>query len=268
MKETVRVVKHISKRNPIGQIAVLLFVLGLPSVAGAQADSFDVPLKKTVVDFGPSPYYPGGNLRSKLSCYFYSTFMVKEYNEEQKGAEWLSIVPVEAPTTPACIPSHPAGEKVIEYPEWRGYFKGAKRNLVFLYASDGTNGGMPFVVYDARTRTKIFQDSTFDSTWLHNKVAVPLFNRPRFSSAADGQVSLRYLRVVEADCDLHREKASCWEQVRKKFAVKGTAVPLCSGYRDVTTRWASALAYPVEVSLFPQPTTKTIDGPVKCWPVD
>jgi hypothetical protein len=54
----------------------------------------------------------------------------------------LSIVPVKAPTTPACVPSHAARDKVIEYPEWRGYFKGAKRNLVFLYASDGTNGGL------------------------------------------------------------------------------------------------------------------------------
>jgi hypothetical protein len=85
MKETVRVVNHISKLNAIGPIAVFLFVLGLPSLAGAQADSLDVPLKKTVVDFGHSPYYPGGNVRSKLSCYLFLTFIVKEYDTGQRA---------------------------------------------------------------------------------------------------------------------------------------------------------------------------------------
>jgi hypothetical protein len=139
---------------------------------------------------------------------------------------------------------------------------------VFFYASDGTNGGMPFVVYDARTGTKIFQDSAFDATWLHNKVVASPFNRPRVASAPHDQVSLKYLRVVEADCDLHTEKASCWEQVKKRLALKNTQMPVCSGYQDIQTRWVSAVAYPVEVLFFPKPVTKTIAGPVKCWPVD
>jgi hypothetical protein len=85
---------------------VLLFVLNVSAVAAAQGDSFDVPLKKKVVDFGPSPYYSASqNVRVKLSCYFYSTFMVKEYDKGQKGAEWLAIVPVEARATPACVQS-------------------------------------------------------------------------------------------------------------------------------------------------------------------
>jgi hypothetical protein len=268
MKESIGVVNHIRTLNPLPQIAIFLFVLSVQGFAAAQTDSFDTPLKKKVVDFGPAPYYAAASrVRAKLSCYFFPTLMVEEYDTGQKGAEWLAIVPIVA-ATPACTRSHAVSEKVIEEPEWRGYFKGVKGNLVFFYASDGTNGGMSFVVYDSRTGTKIFQDSAFDSTWLHNKVEVSLFNRPRVSSTPDGQVSIRYLRVVEADCDLYREKVSCWEQVRKKFEVKGTAMPVCNSYRDVTTRWASALAYPVEVSLFPEPTTKTIDGPVKCWPVD
>jgi len=157
--ETVRVVNHMGKLNLLGQIAICLFVLGIPDLAAAQADSFDVPLKKTVVHLGQSPYYHGGNVRVKLSCYFYSTFMVKEYDEGQKGAEWLSIVSVDARTASTCTQSHAVAEKVIEEPEWGGYFKGAKRNLVIFHAADGTNGGMPFVVYDARTGTKVFQDS-------------------------------------------------------------------------------------------------------------
>lgn len=271
MKEAVGVVNHIRTLNPLPQLAIFLFVLSVPVFAAAQSDSFDTPLKKNVVDFGLSENNPPGghNFRVKLYCFFYPTFVVKEYdNEGQKGAQWAAIVPIQEETTPACTRTHATGERVIEYPEWSGYFKGAKGNLVFFYASDGTNGGMPFVVYDARTGTKIFQDSAFDSTWLHNKVEVSLFNRPRATSTPDGQISLRYLRVVEADCDLYREKGPCWEQVRKKLEVKGTEVPACGGYKNVTTRWISAVAYPVEVSLLPQPTTKAIDGPVKCWPVD
>jgi hypothetical protein len=40
-------------------------------------------------------------------------------------------------------------------------------------------------------------------------------------------------------------------------------MPVCSGYKGIPTRWASAVAYPVEVLLFPQPAIKTITGPVK-----
>jgi hypothetical protein len=68
--ETVRVVNHMGKLNLLGQIAICLFVLGIPDLAAAQADSFDVPLKKTVVHLGQSPYYHGGNVWVKLSCYF------------------------------------------------------------------------------------------------------------------------------------------------------------------------------------------------------
>src|SRR5216684_4356057 len=58
-------------------------------------DSFDAPLKKKVVDCGLSPYYdPHRNRRNELSCYSYSTFMVKQYDEGQKGSEWLAIVPI------------------------------------------------------------------------------------------------------------------------------------------------------------------------------
>ncbi|MGA7784179.1 MAG: hypothetical protein WB997_06000, partial [Candidatus Acidiferrales bacterium] len=110
------------------------------------------------MDFGPSPYYdPRKKVRNELSCYCYSTFMVKEYDEGQKGSEWLAIAPVEGRISPACTKTHPANEKVIAYPEWGGYFMGAKGRLVFFSAADGFNSAMPFVVYDSRTKTKVFE---------------------------------------------------------------------------------------------------------------
>lgn len=49
--------KPVGSLNPVGHVAVLLFslsVLTLTSVA--QTDSFEAPLKKQIVDFGPSLY--------------------------------------------------------------------------------------------------------------------------------------------------------------------------------------------------------------------
>jgi hypothetical protein len=251
-----------------------ILLLGLSVVAFASttlADSFDVPLKKKVVDFGLSENnLPGRqNFRRKLYCSFYPNFVIKEYdNEGLKGAEWVAIVPIQKETIPACARTHASGERIFKWPEWSGYFKGVKGNLVFLNDPDGTDGAVPFTIYDFRTGKKIFRDSAYDSGMWTQKPANSPFNHLRFSGTQDSDLTMTYLRVVEADCDLHTEKTACWEQVRKKLGLKGAQVPVCTGYENISSRYASALAYPVEVSLFPQPVTKTIAGPVKCWPVD
>lgn len=247
---------------------MLFFGLGIPGLAMAQSDSLDVPRKKEVVEFGPSPDYPSANVPIKLYCYFYAGYMVKMYDEGHKGAEWLAIVPVKDHAEPRCARTHDADEKVIEDPEWHGYFKGAKGTFVIFHADDGVNGGMPFVVYDSRTGKQLFQDSHFEASMWNRKFSDSPFNDIRVNVTRDGQVFLKYLRVEEGGCDLHLERTHCWPEVRKKFALKPTPIPVCSGYKGITTRYESAVAYPVEVSLFPQPSTRTIDGPVRCWPVD
>ena len=231
----------------------------------ASADSFDVPLKKKVVDFGPSPYV--GGYRIRLSCYFCRAFVVMEYHEGQKGAEWLAIVPLQKGVVPECI--HPKAQgKIIEGSAWSGYFKGVKGNLVFFDAADGTDGGIPFAVYDSGTGKKIFEDSAYEVKWAKKKVVDAPFNRLRINKTSDGRLSLRYLRVVEAGCDLSREEAVCWQKVKNKLDLKNTRMPVCRDYTGRPTPYESAIAYPVEVFLFPQPSTKTIAGPVKRWPVD
>jgi hypothetical protein len=253
-------------------VSILLLGLGVTAVASIQfAVSFDVPLKKEVVDFGLSENNPPGRkyFRVKLTCFFYPNFVVKEYNNEgEKGAEWLAIVPIQQGTAPACVRTHASGERVIKWPEWAGYFDGVKGNLVFINADDGTDGGMPFTIYDFRTGEMIFSDTAYDSGIGTQKVASSPFNHMRFSGAQDSDLTIRYLRVVEADCDLHTEGTACWDRVRKKLDLKSARMPVCTSYESISSRYASAVAYPVEVSLFPQPVTKTIDGPVKCWPVD
>jgi hypothetical protein len=253
-------------------VSILLLLLWVTAFTSTSfADSFDVPLKKKVVDFGLSENnLPGRqNFRVKLYCFFYPNFVVKEYdNEGEKGAQWVAIVPIQNGTAPACARTHASGDRVFKWPEWSGYFNGVKGNLVFLNDPDGTDGGMPFTIYDFRTGNKIFKDLAYDSAMWTQKVARSPFNRLTFRGAQDSALTMTYLRVIEADCDLHTEKTACWEQVRKKFELKGVRMPVCTGYENISSRWVSAVAYPVEVSLFPQPVTKTIAGPVKCWPVD
>lgn len=126
---------------------------------------FDAPAKTKVVDLGPSAYHPGTQrVRNKLSCYWYPTVMVREYDEGQKGAEWLSFVAIKAHEQPECTPSHMPDEKFIgksDESEWVGYFRGVKGNFVFFVDADGLNGGLRFAVCDSRTGKKIFEDSEY-----------------------------------------------------------------------------------------------------------
>ncbi len=257
-----------SRLKRFGHVAALLGALALLGfVSVASADTFDAPVKKKIVDFGLSPSNPPGglNLRVKLSCWFYPNFMVKEYNDEgEEGAQWLAILPIGQGTTAACTRAHATGERVIKGPEWNGSFAGVKGNLVFFNDEDGANGGWPFVVYDSRTGKRTFEDSRMTGRTTDDSATSGL----QFNRSADGRLFLTYLRVVEADCDLHMEKTPCWERIRKKFGLKNGQPPICTDYEGLSGRSDSAVAYPVEVSLFPQPATKTVAGPVKCWPVD
>jgi hypothetical protein len=243
-------------------------VLGTVS---AQRDILDLPLDKKVFDLGPSPFnLPGATrVRIELSCYYYTNFAIKQFDEGQKGADWLAIVPIKAGRKPECSQVRDRAERRIDQREWVGYFMGAQGNLVFLSAADGENGGIPFVIYDSRSGTKFFEDSSYDANTRNKRAGGSSpFDHLRVVRARNGKVTLVYLRVVATKCDLHRDAASCWEQVRRKLDIKRTAAPVCSDYADIKDFWTSAVAFPVEVSLYSQPKLKTVDGPVKCWPVD
>lgn len=255
--------------NPSRHFGVLLLVLSGPGfILAAPTDSFDAPVDKKVLDLGPSPYSLGGNIHIHLSCYVYPTFIVKEYDEGQKGAEWLAIAQIGKGAVPQCSKSHAEGEWVIGQKEWDGYFLGVTVNLIFLVAADGTDGGMPFVIFDAKTRKKIFEDSFFYRSMWNEQFEDSPFNDMRIERIADGKIVLKYLRVTGTLCDLHPAQVSCWEPTRKKLGIKNIQKPVCINYEDIHVWYVSAVAYPVEVSLSPKPVRKNIDGPVRCWPVD
>jgi hypothetical protein len=234
-----------------------------------------VPLNKKTLDFGPSWEKPSDSspawqwkayrrARNTLTCYGFPTVMVKEYDISQKGAEWLSFIRIAANVHPECTQSHVPGEKVFAIGgEWTGYFAGVKEDFVFFHDDDGYNGGMRFAVYDSRMGMKVFEDAECLRGWYAKNP--PYAPRMRITKVQGGPVTLRYLRVEQADCDLRADKASCWNHVRVKMDVKSAKAPACFGYSDIPLgALPSMIAHPVLVSLESPPVVKSIDGPVLC----
>jgi hypothetical protein len=250
-------------RNTTGFLGLLLLLAGClwaqrdPANLG---EGFDKPLKKTVVDFGASPFYPASrHIRKRLTCFYYSAFAVKEYDAGEKGAEWLSIVPS---AHCACTLAHGENEKVYTS-EWSGYFRGAKGKMVFFDASDGDDGGLPFVIFEVGTGRKLFEDSSILDYYqkrLHIKEAFQI------TGGTDPIIRLNYFRVARAGCNLKFEKAACWNKVRTDFGITQTDIPVCTGYEHAN--WDSAIVYPVSVLLTDSPQIRAVDGPVFCWPTD
>lgn len=256
-------------RQILGVFVCITALVLLSGSLCAQADTavvnegFDKPIKTTIVDFGPSPYYrPTQHVRKKLTCYYYPSFAVKQYDEGQKGAEWLSVV---RSGHAACTLKHRKDERVYISPEWSGYFWGVKAELVFFSAADGDDGGVPFGVFNVRTGRKLFEDSSLLEYYLKT---LPIKDVFRITEGTDQTPRLTYFRVVRAGCDLETEKAACWNRARTNLGITQTEMPSCTGYEQAKGLWESAIVYPVSVLLEDSPQIKVADGPVFCWPTD
>ena len=95
-------------------------------------EGFDKPLREIVVDIGAAPFYESSqHVRNKLTCFYYSAFVVKEYDQGEKGASWLSI---RRSAQAACTRRHEEDERVYMSPEWSGYFRGVKGTVAFFDA--------------------------------------------------------------------------------------------------------------------------------------
>jgi hypothetical protein len=257
--------------NFVKTLFVVCVVLGSSALAIASAESFDKPIRKTVVNLGRSPYLmPNNSARIQLSCFYYPNFMVKELNNPGlKGVRWVTVTPVIKDEVPVCRLGHGLRERFMAKAWWS--FEGAKQSLLFLRAADGDgNGGMPFRVMDLKTGKKIFEDSSW---WNDQLEFVPVPN---------GKVAIRYLRVVGGDCSIAKDGMSCWSKFRSHYGLAIETVPKCTGYRhEGDKEWVvgdegvppddlktpSAIAYPVMVYLFPRPSISAVLGPVKCTPV-
>jgi hypothetical protein len=246
---------------------IIVVVVVLAAVAAAQG--FD-PYKKQVVDHGVPKDSPGNPHHDQLMCFYYRSLMVKQLtNEWNKGALFLSFLRFDR-ARPACVKEHSADEKVLGSQEWGGYFRGVvKGDLVFFDADDGQDGGMPFAVYDSKTQKKVFQDNAYYAGMWNPKLRPrpSPFNDIRVRTTPDGNVVLTYLRVLSTECDIPNKGAECWPPLVQKLRLK-SAAPRCIRWEENQAAGPSAVAYPVETLLFPTPVTKTINGPVRCWPAD
>ena len=259
------------RRNVLLSLAAAMLVVS-PILAGqkpqqlSQAKStgaFDAPIKKVSVDLGQSPYTPyNPSIRNTLSCYYFPNLLIKEYDQGQVGAEWLSILR-SSRKLPECKLSHEPGEQVITGSEWEGNFKGVKGNLVFFNGGESQFSALSFAVYDSTTGKKLFEDDVYVSNSDSS-------SRLRVFSTKAG-VTIKYLRPYYADCNLHAEGRACWEKVKAKLGLKSEDIPVCTGYDTIaklvgTDQVESWIAYPVEVNLSPHPVVRTLAGPTKCWP--
>jgi hypothetical protein len=147
-------------RKAVVALLGVTVVLG-NSTSGSVAltESFDKPVRKTVVNLGRSPLLMPNDPRPiQLSCFYYPDFMVKELNNPGlKGVRWVTITPVVNEDSPACRLAHAPTERFMAKEWWS--FEGVKGSLLFLEAADGdSNAGMPFRILDLKTGKKIFEE--------------------------------------------------------------------------------------------------------------
>jgi hypothetical protein len=234
------------------------------------ADSFDKPLRKTVLDLGPSQYLMTSDARHvTVTCWYYHYFMVKEQNDPGvKGAESISLAPVQVGKRPRCSKEmQPEDKEFTEWIEeykkfvpWNGYFAGVKHELIFLERPDGDdNSGIPFTAFEADAQTKFFSDSvTLEARGERHL---------NFLSTYANQIKIRYLRVASAGCSIPKSGESCWARLQMQTGLAHTPMPHCTDYKGKEAGVAaSVIAYPVEATLYPKPSVHPMGAPIRCYP--
>lgn len=238
-------------------------------------ETFDKPVRKMVLDLGPSPsqrLLPRSHFRLTLSCFYYPAFMVKELDDEGlKGSMWVTISHLHGGLSPACRQTHDPAEQFLSKDGW--WFMGSKGSYLFLEPADGLNGAMLFRVVELQTGRKIFRDTVL--VWESGREISPF----EFVRGADGSTEFTYKRSVETNCSIPKDGLSCWNKVRTQFGIQTPVVPKCTGYVEAgKKKWVvgdegvppddvdspSVIAYPVKVELLPRPIRKVASGPVSC----
>jgi hypothetical protein len=199
----------------------MLASLGGASVADGAASSFDKPMRVVRVPLPRDPQNP--EAKARVSCFYHSSFMVKEIDLGEKGADRLSIV---RSAGAACRREQAAGETVIG--EWAGYFKGVKGDYVFFDADDGWNSGVGFAIFAAADGKKLFED-----------VAKGKLQSIEVTSAG---IALRYVRVYGATCSLAADKAGCWAQIKRDTDLVGASPPDCAAAYERERKRTPAMA--------------------------
>lgn len=224
-----------------------------------QPTHFDEPL---TVDTAPLPKDKANpDAQPQVNCYRFAGFMIKEVDLGEVGAESLAVAKPDA----ACERAAGKDDKPVK-DDLAGYFFGAKGNLVFFQASDGYNGGLPFVVFDTRTMKRLFDDSLVGNDFE--------------SLDVNGlTVKATFARVFSADCSLYKDPdGSCAAKVKQQTGLGGADAPLpdCRAAYDAekkrTPKYAkeiedlpSVITYEAELDFDgTQKTVKPLKGETAC----
>jgi hypothetical protein len=205
--------------------AFSLLVIGVllaPPTFAATAPStvFDAPIDTKTMTLPATR----GAAQTKLTCSYYTHFMVKEVDEGEPGAAQLSILPGDATHKPVCQRKNVAGEKVVKADDWGGYLKGVKGDDVFFDAEDGVNGALGFAVFDSAAK-KLFEDSAlgnFHSLTLEGTT-----------------LTMRYQRSAAGPCSVVKDGPACWAKIATATRVAASPAPDCAaGYLKAKTEMA------------------------------
>ncbi len=224
--------------------AAIVCAVGMASgshAAGADA-LYDKPLKVVRLPLPHDPDNP--QAKAELTCSYYKTFMVKQIDLGEEGAEQLSIIPISG-AQPACARANIASEKVISANDWTGYFDGVKGNYVFFSAEDGWNSGMGFAVFTPDGK-KVYDDTA--KKWS----AIDL---------TPTGLSLKYSRVYEAKCPLRAGADACWQKVKTDTALTDAKWPNCeAAYAKELKRSPKDASIATDPSVISYDVTVAIDG--------
>ncbi len=201
----------------------------------------------------------GFDMKGKLTCLRYPNFALKQLDLGEKGAAGLYIASSEGPCQ-----LNPTLDRKIE-DDTAGYIWGAVGPYAFFRGADGWNGGLPFVIYDARTGTRLMDDVVAGEFAGLTLVGEDL--------------TLRYRRTFAASCSLIASADTCAATIRKELGLEpDRAMPDCraayqpaidadpNAAKDIEA-WPSVIDYPVERKLSTTGTSLVaVDGELTCRP--
>ncbi|RFB94948.1 hypothetical protein B5K11_08175 [Rhizobium leguminosarum bv. trifolii] len=239
------------KRTVTASLIVAAFV----SVAGASenAAAFDKPIKVDVVTLPKDELNP--DAKPKITCSRYPTFMVKEVDLGEVGAEKLALLAADAPCERTS-----ERERVIAG-DTAGYLMGVSGGFVFFRAADGWNGGLPFVVYDAATGERLLDDSLEGDDFAAIR-------------SGTGELTLDFRRVYTASCSLYLERAACAKTIAADIGL--SQLPDCTAaykaeikrspdHAGEVEKLPSVIVYPAELAYAAGDTSRrALEGPTAC----
>lgn len=172
-----------------------------------------------------------------VTCSHYPTFMVREVNLGDVGAEVLGVV-LRQPKrpAPACARERPAGELSLTgaADAWSGYFEGARGHFAFFRREEARGGVMGFTVFDTSAEQRVLTDEAVGPVRVEGK---------------GDRVGISYLRRTVAPCSPLAGGDACWTRIRTELGVGDPPPDCATTYREANEAAARAACAEVRDSV-------------------